>query len=62
LENHLEKLLEGSFTPKSLSLTFRKDIESLGDALKVVAFGPTNGAYSVKSIHAKFSVGSLWTN
>ena len=36
LNNHLEKLLEGNFSPKSLFLVFRKDIESLGDALKDV--------------------------
>ena len=33
----IEKLLEGSFSPKSLFLTFNKDMErgeSLGDALR----------------------------
>jgi hypothetical protein len=33
LDNHLEKLLQGSFSPKSLFLAFRKDMERLGDAL-----------------------------
>jgi hypothetical protein len=34
LDDYLEKLLEGSFSPKSLFLSFRKNIESLGDALR----------------------------
>ena len=33
MNNHLDKLLEGSFSPKSLFVAFRKGIESLGDAL-----------------------------
>jgi len=33
LDNHLEKLLEDIFSSKSLFLTVRKDIESLGVAL-----------------------------
>jgi hypothetical protein len=33
LNNHLEKLLESSFSPKSLFLTFRKDIEILLELL-----------------------------
>jgi hypothetical protein len=33
LNNHLEKLLESSFSPKSLFLAFRKDIENLLELL-----------------------------
>jgi hypothetical protein len=33
LDNHLEKLLDDSFVPKSLFLTFRKDMKSLLEML-----------------------------
>ena len=33
LDNHLEKLLEDNFSPKSLFLTFKKDMENLLEVL-----------------------------
>jgi hypothetical protein len=36
LDDHLENLFEDSFSPKSLLLTFRKDIESLLEMLYIL--------------------------
>jgi hypothetical protein len=41
LDDHLEKLFEGSFSPKSLFLVFRKNMKSLLEMLLVLSgFNP----------------------
>ena len=50
LDNHLEKLLEGSFSPKSLFVAFRNDIESLLETLLGwVTFGYLSSWFEVFS-------------